>query len=64
MAVKGTPQHVVRADKETWDAYGEACKAKGTTRADDLRRHMHAEIKAHQAELRRIAAEARSIAES
>jgi phage-related protein len=60
MAVRGTPQRVIRVDQETWDAYGEACASKGTTRADDLRRHMHAAIKDHQAEQRRIAAEERA----
>jgi len=60
MAVRGTPQRVVRVDDETWDAYGAACESLGTTRADDLRRHMHAQIKAHRAEQRRIAAEERA----
>lgn len=60
MAVRGTPQRVVRVDKETWDAYGAACKAKGTDRADDLRRHMRTEIKAYEAEQRRIAVEKRT----
>jgi len=51
---------VIRVDQETWDAFGEACAAKGTNRADELRRYMTAEIKARQAELRRIAAEQRA----
>lgn len=60
MAVRGTPQRVIRVDQETWDAFGEACAAKGTNRADDLRRHMTAEIKAWRSEQRRIAAEERA----
>ncbi|MCW2898515.1 MAG: hypothetical protein JWO67_780 [Streptosporangiaceae bacterium] len=60
MAGRGTPQRVIRVDKETWDAYGVVCKAKGTDRADDLRRHMHTQIKAYEAEQRRIAAEERA----
>ncbi|MFB7900282.1 hypothetical protein ACFC1B_28630 [Streptomyces xiamenensis] len=60
MAVRGTPQRVIRADQETWDEYGEVCKAEGTTRADDLRRHMRARIKTYRAEQRRIAAEERA----
>ena len=60
MTTKGTRGRVIRVDDETWTAYEEACAAKGTTRADDLRRHMHAQIKAHRAELRRIAAEERA----
>ena len=60
MAVRGTPQRVIRVDQETWDAYGEACASKGTSRADDLRRHMHAAIKEFRAEQRRIAAEERA----
>lgn len=59
MAVRGTPQRVVRVDQETWDAYGEACADAGTTRADDIRRHIRAQVKTWQAEQRRLAAEQR-----
>lgn len=48
MTTKGTPGRVIRVDKETWDAYEEACKDMGTTRADDLRRHIHRQIAAHR----------------
>lgn len=48
MTVKGTPGRMVRVDKETWDAYEEACNDLGTTRADDLRRHIHRQIAAHR----------------
>lgn len=57
MAVRGTPQRVVRVDQETWDAYGQVCADDGTNRADDLRRYMTQRIKAYRAEQRRIAAE-------
>jgi predicted GIY-YIG superfamily endonuclease len=52
---------IVRAPDDAWDAYGKACASKGTNRADDLRRHMTAEIKAWQSEQRRIAAEQRAV---
>lgn len=60
MAVRGTPQRVIRVDQETWDAYGAACADAGTTRADDIRRHIRSQIKAWQSEQRQIAAEKRS----
>lgn len=37
---------MVRIDAETWAEYGELCEAEGTSRADDLRRHVHARINA------------------
>lgn len=46
MTTKGTPGRVIRIDNETWAAYTEACKEMGTTRADDLRRHIHRQIAA------------------
>lgn len=71
MTTKGTPGRVVRIDDETWAAYGELCKAEGTSRADDLRRHAHARVTAwrkHQANLaaaRRLSAvEERAASES
>jgi hypothetical protein len=48
MTTKGTPGRVVRIDNETWAAYTEACQAMGTTRADDLRRHIHRQIAAYR----------------
>lgn len=36
---------MVRVDDETWAAYGELCAEEGTTRADDVRRHIHARVK-------------------
>lgn len=46
MTTKGTPGRMVRIDDETWAAYKELCAEEGTTRADDLRRHVHAKVKA------------------
>jgi hypothetical protein len=57
---------VIRVDTETWTAYEQACKDMGTTRADDLRRHIHRQIAAHkrrQKDARDVGA-ARNIAES
>lgn len=56
MTTKGTTGRVVRVDKETWDAYGEVCAAKGLSRAADLRVYINREIAAHR---RRLAAEKR-----
>lgn len=46
MTTKGTPGRVVRIDNETWAAYGELCEAEGTSRADDMRRHVHSRVNA------------------
>lgn len=46
MTTKGTPGRMVRIDDATWAAYGELCEAKGTSRADDIRRHVHAQVTA------------------
>ena len=57
---------MIRVDTETWTAYEQACKDMGTTRADDLRRHIHRQIAAHkrrQKDARDVAA-VRNIAES
>lgn len=56
MTTKGTPGHVIRVDTETWDAYGEACMAKGLSRAADLRVYMNREIAAHRRRVREEAA--------
>jgi len=48
MTTKGTTGRVVRVDKETWDAYGEACAAKGLSRAADLRVYINREIAAYK----------------
>ncbi|MEU1071864.1 MULTISPECIES: hypothetical protein [unclassified Streptomyces] len=56
MTTKGTTGRVVRVEKETWAAYGEACAAKGLSRAADLRVYINREIAAHK---RRLATEQR-----
>jgi len=52
-----TPNRVIRVSDEDWAAYGEAVTAMGSTRSDDMRRHIKATIAAHQREQRRIARE-------
>lgn len=44
MTTKGTPGRMVRIDTETWDAYGQLCAEEGTSRADDVRRHVHSRV--------------------
>ncbi len=46
MTTKGTPGRMVRIDDEVWGAYGELCEAEGTSRADDIRRHVHSRVAA------------------
>lgn len=53
MTTKGTPGRVVRIDDEMWAAYGELCAAEGTSRADDMRRHVHARVNKWRAAQRR-----------
>lgn len=53
MTTKGTPGRMVRIDDEMWAAYGELCAEEGTSRADDMRRHVHARVKAWRATDRR-----------
>ncbi|MBW1603435.1 hypothetical protein JJV70_15245 [Streptomyces sp. JJ66] len=48
MTTKGTPGRMLRVDDETWAAYGEACEAKGISRAADMRMHIKREIAAHR----------------
>lgn len=37
---------MIRIDDEVWAAYGELCDEEGTSRADDIRRHVHARVAA------------------
>lgn len=46
MTTKGTPGRMVRIDDETWADYGKLCVEEGTSRADDMRRHVHARVAA------------------
>lgn len=48
MTTKGTPGRMVRIDDEVWAAYGQLCEAEGTSRADDIRRHVHSRVTAWQ----------------
>lgn len=48
MTTKGTPGRVIRVDEETWAAYELVCKAKGLSRAADLRVYINREIAAHR----------------
>lgn len=59
MATRGTKQRVIRVTDEVWEAYGRACMSLGTSRSGDLRQHIYAQIKVHEAEQRRVAAEER-----
>jgi prophage antirepressor-like protein len=48
---------MIRVDNETWAAYDEVCKALGTTRTDDIRRHIHRQIAAYRRRQRAESAE-------
>lgn len=52
-----TPNRVIRVSDEDWAAYGEAVAALGSTRSDDIRRHIKATIAAHRREQRRASAD-------
>lgn len=64
MTTKGTPGRMVRIDDEMWAAYGELCAEEGTSRADDIRRHVHARVKKWQADRGRQAAALRRLSKS
>lgn len=57
MTTKGTPGRMIRVDDETWAAYGEACEAKGLSRAADLRVYIKREVAAFRRQQRAEAAE-------
>lgn len=52
-----TPNRVIRVSDEDWAKYGEAVARMGSTRSDDMRRHIKATIAADEREQRRIARE-------
>jgi hypothetical protein len=52
-----TPNRVIRVSDEDWAAYGEAVAAMGSSRADDMRRHIKAAIAAYKREQRRASSE-------
>jgi hypothetical protein len=67
MTTKGTPGRMVRIEDEVWAAYGQLCAEEGTSRADDIRRHVHARVAAwrkEQQKRQRDVNAARNIAES
>lgn len=46
MTSRGTPGRMVRIEEEVWAAYGQLCAEEGTSRADDIRRHVHSRVAA------------------
>ncbi|MFF4090355.1 hypothetical protein ACFYY9_26265 [Streptomyces nigra] len=46
MTTKGTPGRMVRIEDQVWAEYGQLCEEEGTSRADDIRRHVHARVQA------------------
>ncbi|MGY0062777.1 hypothetical protein ACWY4P_40630 [Streptomyces sp. LZ34] len=38
---------MIRIEDQMWDLYGELCAEEGTTRTDDLRRHVHSRVAAY-----------------
>jgi hypothetical protein len=49
--------HAMRFPDSLWKAFGEACKAEGTTRSVEVRKFMVAKVDAYRAKQRRIARE-------
>jgi hypothetical protein len=37
---------MVRIEDDVWADYGQLCEEEGTSRADDIRRHVHARVTA------------------
>ncbi|PZT70154.1 hypothetical protein DN402_31525 [Streptomyces sp. SW4] len=64
MTTKGTPGRMVRIEDDVWKAYGQLCEEEGTSRADDIRRHVHARVAAWRRKQARDVNAARNIAES
>lgn len=64
MTTKGTPGRMVRIDEEVWTAYGQLCEEEGTSRADDIRRHVHARVATWRRKQTRDINAAKNIAES
>ena len=52
-----TPGRVIRLENELWSDYEQACRALGTNRSDDIRRHVTAVVAAWKREQRRTARE-------
>lgn len=47
MTTRGTPGRMIRIDDEMWEMYGQLCAEEGTTRTDDLRRHVYSRVRAY-----------------
>ncbi|MEU6057951.1 hypothetical protein [Streptomyces sp. NPDC047097] len=47
MTTRGTPGRMIRIDDEMWELYGQVCAEDGTTRTDELRRHVHSRVAAY-----------------
>ena len=56
MTTRGTPGRMVRIEDGEWAAYGELCAEEGTSRADDIRRHVHSRVAAWRKQQARQAA--------
>ena len=54
---------MVRIEDGMWAAYGALCEEEGTSRADDIRRHVHSRV-AKWRKAQRDASAARRIADS
>jgi hypothetical protein len=44
---------MVRIEDDVWAAYKELCDEEGTSRADDIRRHVHSRVNAWRAKDRK-----------
>ena len=64
MTTRGTPGRMVRIDEEMWTAYGQLCEEEGTTRADDMRRHVHSRVNAWRQKKGRLEAIKRRMAKN
>ncbi|MFD8200022.1 hypothetical protein [Streptomyces sp. NPDC059701] len=53
MTTRGTPGRMVRIEDDVWIAYGQLCEQEGTSRADDIRRHVHSRVNAWRAKDRK-----------
>jgi hypothetical protein len=47
MTTRGTPGRMIRIEDEMWELYGQLCAEEGTTRTDELRRHVHSRVRAY-----------------
>ena len=52
---------MVRIEDDVWAAYGQMCAEEGTSRADDIRRHVHSRVAAWRKQQARQAAAQRRL---